>query len=266
MQVLDDAARGKLGRDDAALAVGTVTTWAGTTRVAATAQGVRQVWLPDWHGAPPVVASSAQPLIAVVQPGTGAAEHHVRQALAELAAYFAGELRQFTVVLDVQGTAFFRAVWAAVAAVPYGATCSYGDIARELAAPMATRAVGAANGANPYAPFVPCHRIIAADGRLRDYGPGLPLKHRLLALEGALPADAADYPTWAARVGGGAPVWLGVRAAAVVCRPACARPRQAWDRAHVVFRSLAAAQAAGFRPCPRCAPDRPTLLDTERPA
>jgi methylated-DNA-[protein]-cysteine S-methyltransferase len=247
------------------LAVGTVTTWAGPTRVTATERGVRQVWLPDWHAAPPA-QTSAQPQTAVVQTGTDAAARHLHQALDELAAYFAGDLRAFSVALDVQGPAFFQTVWAAVARVPYGATRAYGAIARELDAPEASRAVGAANGANPFAPFVPCHRIIAADGRLRDYGPGLPLKHRLLVMEGALPADAADYGAWVARIGDGKPVWLGVRAAGVACRPTCARPRRAWDRVHVVFRSLAAAQRAGFRPCPLCAPKRPTLLDEEQGA
>jgi O-6-methylguanine DNA methyltransferase len=105
------------------------------------------------------------------------------QALAELTTYFAGECRAFTVPLDPRGTIFQRLVWDAVAAVPYGETRSYQDIARAIGRPAAVRAVGAANGANPLPLIIPCHRIIGSNGSLTGYGGGIEIKRRLLALE-----------------------------------------------------------------------------------
>jgi methylated-DNA-[protein]-cysteine S-methyltransferase len=125
----------------------------------------------------------------------------------QLTEYFAGTRRTFEVRLAPQGTAFQRRVWAAVAAIPYGRTRSYGAIATEIGAPSAVRAVGAANGKNPWPIVVPCHRVIGSDGSLTGYGGGLPIKRALLEFErGAvrLFADAGDsmgagYP--------GAPAW-----------------------------------------------------------
>ena len=88
-----------------------------------------------------------------------------------------------------RGTAFQLAVWAALRAIPAGSTLSYGALAARLGRPAAVRAVGAANGANPIALFVPCHRVIAADGTLWGYGGGLERKRWLLAHEGAAFAD-----------------------------------------------------------------------------
>jgi methylated-DNA-[protein]-cysteine S-methyltransferase len=105
------------------------------------------------------------------------------QTLAELAAYFAGDARTFSVPLDPRGTPFQRLVWDAVAAVPYGETRSYGEIARTIGRPAAARAVGAANGANPLPIIIPCHRLIGANGDLIKYGGGLEIKRQLLALE-----------------------------------------------------------------------------------
>ncbi len=104
-------------------------------------------------------------------------------AIEQLTAYFAGQLQVFDLALDIYGTPFQKAAWAAVAAVPYGATCSYADIATSLGQPAATRAVGAANGANPIPIVIPCHRIIGSDGSLTGYGGGLDLKIQLLQLE-----------------------------------------------------------------------------------
>ena len=104
-------------------------------------------------------------------------------ALAQLSAYFSGALRRFDLPLDPRGTPFQRLAWDAVAAVPYGETCSYRDIARAIGRPAAVRAVGAANGANPLPLIIPCHRIIGANGQLTGYGGGLAIKRRLLALE-----------------------------------------------------------------------------------
>ena len=106
-------------------------------------------------------------------------------ALAQFEAYFRGELREFDLPLDPSGTAFQQQVWAAVARIPYGETCSYGEIAAAIGKPAAVRAVGLANGANPLPIVIPCHRVIASDGSIGGYSGGLTIKHRLLALEGA---------------------------------------------------------------------------------
>ena len=105
---------------------------------------------------------------------------------AQLLAYFAGHLRQFQVPLDMQGTSFQLRVWRQLGTIPYGETRSYRQIATAIGSPAAVRAVGAANGANPIPIVVPCHRVIGASGKLVGYGGGLPLKKRLLELEGAL--------------------------------------------------------------------------------
>jgi len=101
----------------------------------------------------------------------------------QLRAYFAGEVREFDLPLDLSGTPFQLRVWNQLRKIPYGATRSYGELASELGAASAVRAVGAANGANPVPIVVPCHRVIGASGKLVGYGGGLPLKRRLLALE-----------------------------------------------------------------------------------
>ena len=103
--------------------------------------------------------------------------------IAELIVYLKGQLQDFTSSLDMRGTEFQRAVWQAVACIPYGETRSYADIARSVGRPRAFRAVGAANGANPLPLFVPCHRVIGADGTLTGYGGGVALKERLLKME-----------------------------------------------------------------------------------
>ena len=101
-----------------------------------------------------------------------------------LDAYLAGDLTALDALpVSPRGTDFQRRVWTALRAIPAGATASYGDVARVVAAPRAVRAVGAANGANPVSIIVPCHRIIGADGSLTGYGGGLPRKAWLLAHE-----------------------------------------------------------------------------------
>jgi methylated-DNA-[protein]-cysteine S-methyltransferase len=107
------------------------------------------------------------------------------EAARQLRAYFAGQLRRFDLPLDMQGTPFQLAVWRELERIPYGETRSYSQIAAAIGAPRAVRAVGAANGANPIPIVVPCHRVIGASGKLVGYGGGLPLKKRLLELEGA---------------------------------------------------------------------------------
>ena len=108
----------------------------------------------------------------------------VRQAEKELREYFSGRRRRFTVKLDLDGTEFQREAWGAMRRIPFGSTISYGDQARSIGKPKAFRAVGSANGKNPVPIIVPCHRVLASDGSLGGYSLGLPMKRRLLALEG----------------------------------------------------------------------------------
>jgi len=113
-----------------------------------------------------------------------------REIAAALEAYFAGDLRAIdTLEVDPQGTAFQRRVWAALRTIPAGTTWSYAELARVVGQPTATRAVGAANGRNPIALVVPCHRVIASDGTLGGYGGGLEMKRWLLRHERSWPAQ-----------------------------------------------------------------------------
>jgi len=107
----------------------------------------------------------------------------LERAARQLAQYFAGERRAFDLPLAAGGTDFQRAVWRALERIPYGTTISYGELARRVGNPRASRAVGAANGRNPLPIVVPCHRVIGGDGRLTGFGGGLPIKEALLALE-----------------------------------------------------------------------------------
>jgi methylated-DNA-[protein]-cysteine S-methyltransferase len=107
----------------------------------------------------------------------------LKAATRELRAYFAGELRQFSMALAPAGTPFQLDVWNALAAIPYGETTSYGEMARRIGRPKAVRAVGAANGSNPLPIVLPCHRVVGSNGSLTGYGGGIPIKQALLALE-----------------------------------------------------------------------------------
>jgi O-6-methylguanine DNA methyltransferase len=112
---------------------------------------------------------------------------------AAIAAYLAGDVREFTVPLDLRGTAFQRLVWMEVGRIPYGRTATYREIAARIGRPAAYRAVGAANGANPVPPFIPCHRVVGSDGTLTGYGGGLALKRQLLELEGSFRPAAGEF-------------------------------------------------------------------------
>jgi methylated-DNA-[protein]-cysteine S-methyltransferase len=107
------------------------------------------------------------------------------RAAHELSEYFASARTAFTVPLRPAGTPFQRQVWDALAAIPYGHTRSYAGLARAIGRPAAVRAVGAANARNPLPLFIPCHRVLGADGRLTGFAGGLPVKAALLALEKA---------------------------------------------------------------------------------
>ena len=149
--------------------------------------GLRGLWFPGKTPAPPESARAPQP--AVVE---------------QLEAYFRGELRAFEIDLDLRGPAFDRAVWRSLLDIPYGETWSYGELAARVDPDVfrtdvepwqRARAVGAANGRNPVAIIVPCHRVIGADGSLTGYGGGLHRKQALLELEGSGRPD----PAWSTR-------------------------------------------------------------------
>jgi methylated-DNA-[protein]-cysteine S-methyltransferase len=111
----------------------------------------------------------------------------LQQAKTQLQDYFAGQRQQFDLPLTLAtGTAFQQSVWQALLAIPFGATCSYGQLANRIGNPSAVRAVGAAVGRNPLTIIVPCHRVIGTDGSLTGYAGGLNRKTTLLQLEGVL--------------------------------------------------------------------------------
>jgi methylated-DNA-[protein]-cysteine S-methyltransferase len=107
----------------------------------------------------------------------------VREAARQLDQYFAGKRKVFDVPLELSGTEFQERVWLTLAEIPYGETVSYAELARWVGRPLAFRAVGQANGANPVPIILPCHRVVAADGTIGGYGGGLDTKRQLLALE-----------------------------------------------------------------------------------
>lgn len=137
--------------------------------------GLAGIFMTDHRHIPP--QATFGPRVAV----TG---HPVLTRTAEqLAAYFAGEARDFDIDLSTSGTPFQRRVWAALRDIPYGETVSYGELAAVLGQPTASRAVGLANGRNPVSIVVPCHRVVGADGSMTGYGGGVERKRWLLAFE-----------------------------------------------------------------------------------
>lgn len=127
----------------------------------------------------------------------------------QLEAYFAGQSAGFDLALDLRGTPFQQRVWRELQAIPFGTAISYAELARRIGQPGASRAVGSANGRNPIAIVVPCHRVIAADGGLGGYGGGLDRKRWLLEHE----AEAlARHPEWLAAPAAGAIVPKQLRA------------------------------------------------------
>ena len=140
--------------------------------------------------ASPAAARNAAPADADYRPDQAPLPELRRQ----LAEYFAGKRRDFALPLAPQGTAFERGVWRTLVAIPYGETRSYAEVAMAIGRPTACRAVGRANGSNPIAVVIPCHRVIGSDGSLTGYGGGLELKRLLLDLEGAGRGAEAPAP------------------------------------------------------------------------
>ena len=156
---------------------------------------VRHVALPDRDPSRPDSPrrGAGRPAEPEPERGWGRDDAGLAREVAELRAYFAGELREFEMTVEPEGTPFRRRVWDALARIPYGETWSYGELARAAGlGPGASRAVGSANGANPVAIVLPCHRVIGADGRLVGYGGGLDRKAWLLAHERGAPLFSAS--------------------------------------------------------------------------
>lgn len=110
-------------------------------------------------------------------------DRRLRRAATELEEYFAGARTRFELPLAPRGTEFQKAVWGALVQIPFGETATYGEIARAIGQPAASRAIGGANHRNPIAIIIPCHRVIGSDGSMTGYGGGLPTKRLLLDLE-----------------------------------------------------------------------------------
>ncbi|QVK23588.1 methylated-DNA--[protein]-cysteine S-methyltransferase [Shewanella dokdonensis] len=147
---------------------------------------------PLWLAASSAGLTDLRPVsarLAVSQATTPASVTQARewllQTVAQLQQYFAGERREFSIPLAPIGTAFQRRVWQQLLQIPYGNVSSYGELANRLQQPKAARAVGSANGANPIAIMIPCHRVIGKNGTLTGYAWGLTMKQQLLALEQA---------------------------------------------------------------------------------
>ncbi|MFL5892349.1 MAG: methylated-DNA--[protein]-cysteine S-methyltransferase [Solirubrobacterales bacterium] len=143
-----------------------------------------------------------------LRPPAKAVKREMPSVVDQLEAYFAGELRSFDLELDLQGTALQKAVWQKLLDIPYGTTTSYGELAgridefvyrSDVEPYRRARVVGAANGRNPVAIIVPCHRVIGADGSLTGYGGGLQRKQALLDLERRSVAGEGPDPGWSIR-------------------------------------------------------------------
>ncbi|MDH5307253.1 MAG: methylated-DNA--[protein]-cysteine S-methyltransferase [Myxococcales bacterium] len=167
--------------------VARVDTPIGPLRVASTASGLAYVELPHESGSG--LRGWAHRVLPHAQLLEGFAPN--RAAITQLQEYLAGKRTDFELPLDLRGTAFQVTVWTALRGIPYGETRTYAEIARAVERPRALRAVGAANGANPLALVVPCHRVVASGGKLGGYAGGLELKARLLAMEQSRPARGA---------------------------------------------------------------------------
>ena len=116
-----------------------------------------------------------------------------KEICSQLQAYFAGDLQEFDLPLSPVGTDFQQRVWNALTEIPYGETWSYGELARHIGKPKASRAVGAANGLNPIPVIIPCHRVIGSSGKLTGFGGGLKTKEYLLALEAEARSPSLNF-------------------------------------------------------------------------
>ncbi len=143
----------------------------GEVTIQCTDNGISGVWF-ETHTTKPEQLGSLNPRHPMLQ-----------AAVAQLQEYFAGKRQRFDLAFDVQGTDFQRSVWQALTTIPCGETWSYKQLAEAINNPKAVRAVGLANGKNPVSVFVPCHRVIGANGKLTGYAGGVERKQKLLELE-----------------------------------------------------------------------------------
>jgi O-6-methylguanine DNA methyltransferase len=153
----------------------------GTLRLASTGAGLACVELP--HASGRGLSGWMRRCLPEARVVEGFAPN--RRAARQILEYLGGQRIAFELELDLHGTGFQIEVWSALREIPYGETRTYAEVAHEIGHPRAVRAVGTASGANPLALLIPCHRVIAAGGKLGGYGGGLELKARLLAMERA---------------------------------------------------------------------------------
>jgi AraC family transcriptional regulator, regulatory protein of adaptative response / methylated-DNA-[protein]-cysteine methyltransferase len=172
----------KRGRNSVVLVARTLATPLGRMLALADAEGLRLLEFEDRRGLPREIADLRSSLGAAVVPGASTALDSIER---ELAAYFAGRLREFRTPIVLEGTPFERAAWKALLAIPFGETRTYAGQAAALGKPKAARAVGRANGRNKLAIVVPCHRVLGVGGAPVGYAGGVWRKERLLALERA---------------------------------------------------------------------------------
>jgi len=151
----------------------------GSLRFACSEQGLAYIQLPHQSGRGFDGWRAQRAPSAKIKPGFEPNQRYIAQVIE----FLEGKRRDFDFPLDLRGTDFQIAVYAEVARIPFGEVRSYAEVALAVGRPTATRAVGAANGANPIPLVVPCHRVIAKSGHLQGYGGGLDLKARLLAME-----------------------------------------------------------------------------------
>jgi len=138
----------------------------------------------DEHGIRSIYSPTHESLITPLE-NAKRDDEKLRDATDQLRAFFAGGLQEFSLTLYPQGTTFFKQVWKQLEAIPYGTTISYGELAKQIGKPSASRAVGMANGKNLISFVVPCHRVIGQNGSLTGYGGGLKLKRWLIEFEKA---------------------------------------------------------------------------------
>ncbi|HEX5980442.1 MAG TPA: methylated-DNA--[protein]-cysteine S-methyltransferase [Thermoleophilaceae bacterium] len=213
-----------------------------------------------------LLAGDGEALSAVQMNGTpGPGWRRDRAALRgpseQLLAYFAGALREFDLPLAPRGTPFQHEVWSALREIPFGSTISYAELAAAVGRPHAARAVGAANGSNPIAVVIPCHRVIGASGALTGYGGGLGRKRLLLDLEAGrrtwtlIGADGRPYESPTPGTLGGHRRSKGY--GRLDCRAALGWIAKGHYVKHrVFFADEETAVAAGYRPCAVCMPKR----------
>ena len=169
----------------ALLKVGVLPSPVGPLRLLASERGLEGVWFETARHPPPPAPLTA----GEADDGRGAAGEILARTRSQLAEYFSRRRTTFDLPLAPRGTPFQLRVWEALRAIPFGATESYGGLARRIGEPpSAARAVGAANGQNPIPIIIPCHRVIGANGDLTGFGGGIERKRWLLAHEGAIPA------------------------------------------------------------------------------